>query len=74
MQALHHPTTSDPAHVTVYQNEAQLQQLINYKIPQLGNVMQQEQGFVVNKQAGQLVKEKPHRVQYRANRIYSRKA
>merc|ERR1740137_482994 len=53
---------SDPVHVIVYQNEQQ--QPISYKIPQLGTVVQQEQGFVVNESAGQLGREEPHRVQY----------
>ena len=66
VQAQPHSTASDPVHVIVYQNEAQQQQQpISYKIPQLGTVVQQEQGFVVNEQAGQLVREQePQRVQY----------
>ena len=60
VQAQPHATASDPVHVIVYQNEAQQQQQqqpISYKIPQLGTVVQQDQGFVVNEQAGQLVRE-----------------
>ena len=48
---------SDPVHVIVYQNEQQQQQQpISYKIPQLGTVVTQDQGFVVNEQAGQISK------------------
>ena len=39
--------------------QVQQQQPISYKIPQWGTMVEQEQGFIVNKQVGQLVRKNP---------------
>ena len=49
--------------------QVQQQQPISYKIPQWGTMVQQEQGFIVNKQVGQLVRKDPHRAQYTVSQI-----
>lgn len=58
---------SDPVHVIVYQNDAQQQQPISYKIPQLGAAVvnpQQNQSFVVSDHNS--VSRAEQRVQYTA--------
>ena len=45
-------TASDPVHGIVYQDEAK--QFISCRIHQAETVIQQEQGFVVDKQAGKM--------------------
>ena len=44
-------TPSDPVHVIVYQNEAQQQQPISYKLPQLGSAVVQQPGQTFVSQA-----------------------